>query len=80
MIKVEFSIYPFVEGEVPPSHVQAAIEALTKAGLKVDVGPLSSSVAGESEPVLEALRHAQLAAISAGAQKFVVMIESIGTP
>lgn len=76
MIRAEFTVYPFIEGAAPPPHVQAAIDALREAGLEVEVGALGTTVWGEPEQVLEALRAAQVAAIAAGATRVVVSLES----
>lgn len=75
-IEAEFTVYPFEEGEDPPPHVQAAIAALHQAHLDVEVGLLSQVVRGEAGKVLDALRAAQLEAISAGATGVVVRIQA----
>jgi uncharacterized protein YqgV (UPF0045/DUF77 family) len=75
MVRGEFAIYPFVGGEEPPPYVQAAIEAINKAGLEVDLGPLGTSVTGPADEVLEALHRAQAAALEAGATSIVIRLE-----
>jgi uncharacterized protein YqgV (UPF0045/DUF77 family) len=75
MLRAEFTIYPFREGETPPSHVEAAIDQLRRAGLEVEVGPLGQVVVGEPGVLLEALRAAEAAAVEAGAKKMVLSIE-----
>ncbi|MGQ0670344.1 MAG: thiamine-binding protein [Actinomycetota bacterium] len=77
MMRAEFAIYPFHEGEVPPAHVQAANERLRQAGIDVDIGLLGEVVRGDIDTVLEALRMATGAAIEAGATKVVVSIEVV---
>jgi uncharacterized protein YqgV (UPF0045/DUF77 family) len=77
MIQAEFTIYPFIEGEAPPGHVQAAIDEIRARGLEVEVGPLSSTVVGEAEEVLSALAAGQLAAVRAGARRVVISIEVV---
>ena len=77
MFRAEFSIYPFLGGESPPGHVQAAIDAVRAAGIEVDVGLLGESVTGELDTVLKAMQVAVTAAASAGATKVVLSIESI---
>lgn len=42
MAHVEFTIEPFVEGH-PGPHVTAAIDAVRKRDIEVDVGPFGSS-------------------------------------
>ncbi|HEY7280254.1 MAG TPA: thiamine-binding protein [Actinomycetota bacterium] len=78
MVQVEFTIYPFQEGNSPPAHVQAAIDVLSASGLDVDVGPLSTTVSGPADEVFDAVRSAQSAAVAAGAERIVVRVEVIG--
>jgi uncharacterized protein YqgV (UPF0045/DUF77 family) len=75
MLRAEFAIYPFLEGETPPAHVQAAIAELRGAGFEVEVGPLGQVVTGDPPALLEALRAAEVAAVGAGATKMVLSIE-----
>ena len=76
MVRGEFTIYPFIEGNALPPYVQVAIDAIKEAGLEVDVGPLSNTVmAATAEQVIEALRRAESAALAAGAQRIVVRLE-----
>jgi len=74
-VRAEFTVYPFRAGEDPPAYVQAAIDALAVAGLNVEVGLLGQVVTGDAEVVLEALRHAQAAALDAGATRVAVNLE-----
>ena len=76
MVRGEFTIYPFIEGNALPPYVQVAIDAIKEAGLEVDVGPLSNTVmAATAEQVIEALRRAESAALAAGAQRIVIRLE-----
>ena len=77
-VRVEFTVYPFREGETPPPHVEAAIEEIRKAGLEVVIGTLGQAVTGEAGAVFEALRSAEAAAMSAGATRMVLSIELEG--
>lgn len=74
-VTAEFTVYPFLAGEDPPVYVQAAIDALKAAGLRVEVGLLGQVVTGEAGAVLEALRAAQAAALEAGATRVAVNLE-----
>ena len=74
-VRAEFTVYPFLAGEDPPTYVHAAIDALRSAGLKVEVGLLGQVVTGEAALVLEALRQAQAAAMDAGATRVAVNLE-----
>ena len=42
-VRIEFTVEPFVEGR-PGPHVKAAIDAASRRGLEVDVGPFSTIV------------------------------------
>ena len=42
MVRIEFTIEPFVEGQ-PGAHVRAAIEAARAEGADVEFGPFGSS-------------------------------------
>ena len=71
-VRAEFSVFPFREGAAPPAHAQAAIDAVTAAGLEVEIGPFGTAVSGEVGTVLEALCRAEAAAVAAGATRVVV--------
>jgi uncharacterized protein YqgV (UPF0045/DUF77 family) len=64
----EFTIEPFVEGELGP-HVRAAIGAAEAAGLVVEIGPFGTSVEGESAAVLAAVHAVVRAAVDHGATR-----------
>ncbi|MFH1009912.1 MAG: YkoF family thiamine/hydroxymethylpyrimidine-binding protein [bacterium] len=56
-VQAEVSLYPFgVEELLPP--IKDFVDALRKEGLEVEMGPLSSYVAGESEALFSALGRA----------------------
>jgi uncharacterized protein YqgV (UPF0045/DUF77 family) len=78
MVRGEFTVYPFIEGDALPPYVQAAIDAIEEAGLKVDVGPLSNTVSGPAEQVLDALHRAEAAALAAGAHRILISLEVDG--
>jgi uncharacterized protein YqgV (UPF0045/DUF77 family) len=78
VVRAEFTIYPFIGGEAPPHHVQVAIDEINKAGLKAELGPLSSTVSGSAEQVLDALHRAESAALAAGATSIVIRLEVEG--
>jgi uncharacterized protein YqgV (UPF0045/DUF77 family) len=77
MVQVEFTIYPFQEGNSPPPHAQAAIDVLRTSGLDVEVGPLSTTVSGPADEVFDSIRAAQSAAVAAGAERIVVRVEVV---
>jgi uncharacterized protein YqgV (UPF0045/DUF77 family) len=77
-ISAEFTVYPFVEGDSLPPHVQAGIDAVSGLEVEIEIGPLSSTFRGEGHEVLEALRVAEEACIGAGAKRIVAVLEVSG--
>jgi uncharacterized protein YqgV (UPF0045/DUF77 family) len=75
MVRGEFTVYPFIEGNALPPHVQVAIDAINEAGLEVEVGPLSNTISGSAAQVLDALHRAESAALAAGAERIVIRVE-----
>ncbi len=67
-VTAEFLVEPFSEGK-PGPHVQAAVDALTAAGLSVDVGPFGNTTSGEVSQVLAAIGAALAAALDEGATR-----------
>jgi uncharacterized protein YqgV (UPF0045/DUF77 family) len=78
VVRGEFTVYPFIEGNAPPPHVQAAIDAINEAGLHVEIGPLGNTISGSVDAVLDALHRAECAALGAGATRIVIRIEVVG--
>jgi uncharacterized protein YqgV (UPF0045/DUF77 family) len=76
-VQAEFTVYPFVEGESLPPHVQAGIDAVRGLDVEVEIGPLSNIIRGEGEAVLEALRIAQAACLAAGGRRIVSVLEIV---
>lgn len=54
MIKVEFTIEPFVDGD-PPERVNKAVAAVEVLGIAVEIGPFGSSFVASRELVGQAL-------------------------
>jgi uncharacterized protein YqgV (UPF0045/DUF77 family) len=77
-LRAEFTVYPFVQGEELPPHVQAAIDAARRTGISPEIGAFGNVVIGDAQAVLEALRAAQEAAIEAGATRIAVSVEIEG--
>lgn len=74
-LTAEFTSEPF-EGEgLVPSHAERAVEVLRARGLDHDFGPLGTSVDGEAEAVLDALRAALAGAFAGGATRVTVQID-----
>jgi uncharacterized protein YqgV (UPF0045/DUF77 family) len=74
-IEVEFVIGPFQEGE-PGEHVTAAIEAMTAAGLDVEMGAFATTVRGDVEVVAEAVRAMIVRAVNSGANRLNLHVQT----
>jgi uncharacterized protein (TIGR00106 family) len=72
-VLAEFSVTPMVEGEMKP-FVDAALEEIRKAGLKYEVNPVSTTVEGEIDQVVEAIKKAHEAVLQKGAHRVVTEI------
>jgi len=79
-IRVEFTIYPFMDGDDFPAYVSNAIDRVREEDLEIELGPFGQVVIGESERVLHALTLATTAALEAGATKVVVNVETADEP
>jgi len=76
-LHLEFMVEPFVEG-APGAHVRAAVEAVSAAGLDVDLGPFGSTAAGDPAAVADALAALTRAAFAAGASRLTVHVGGPG--
>lgn len=76
MLRVEFTIEPFVEGH-PGRHVTAAIEAAQSHGVEVDVGPFGSSCVVEAEAAAGIVSAVTAAALEHGATHVTLHMERI---
>lgn len=65
-IKVEFTIEPFVDGDLP-AYVTAAIDALKSLGISPDVGPFGTAFTTSHDAVGRAVAAVLDAAYSHGA-------------
>ncbi len=75
MPRVEFTIEPFVEGR-PGLHVTAAIDALRRLGLDVEVGPFGSSCEVARDRVALAVGELTRAAVENGADHLNIDISA----
>lgn len=76
MIKVEFTIEPFVEGE-PPARVTETVAALESLGCTVEIGPFGSSFVVDATRVGEALAVLVSTAYSHGATHVTVGTQAL---
>ncbi|NNE96520.1 MAG: DNA-binding protein [Acidimicrobiales bacterium] len=70
---VEFLVEPFVEGR-PGPHVDAAIDAFAAKGLNVEMGPFSSSSAGDIDAIAEAVGAMIRSSMKAGASAIRIQV------
>lgn len=78
-VAAEFLVEPFSEGR-PGPHVKAAVEAVEKSGLSVDVGPFGNFTTGDASKVLAALAAALSAALDHGATRVSLSVVRRETP
>jgi len=78
MVRVEFTIEPFVEGQ-PGPHVRAAIEAVERLGVVVEIGPFGSDFTTSVASAAAAVAALTEAAYSNGATHVSVHLEKVAT-
>ena len=76
MIKVEYTIEPFVEGEIP-ARVTLAAAALEALGISVDIGVFRSSFEVDSTQVGEAMSVLTSTAYTHGATHVTIDLEEM---
>jgi len=76
MVRVEFTIEPFVEGQ-PGEHVQAAVAAARQIGAAVEFGPFGSSCEVEAASAGVLVRAVTDAALANGATHVSVHVERL---
>ncbi|MHB0913665.1 MAG: MTH1187 family thiamine-binding protein [Armatimonadota bacterium] len=72
-ILAEFSITPMTESDMKP-FIDSAVREIERAGLKHEVGPVGTTVEGELDDVLDAIKHAHMAALDQGVERVVTEI------
>ena len=76
VIRVEFTIEPFVEGH-PGPHVLAAVDAVEKHGITVEFGPFASEFAADDVAALAAVASLTSAAYANGATHVNIHLEKV---
>ncbi len=71
---LELLVEPFKEND-PGPHVTAVLEALTSRGFVVDMGPFSTTIDGDLEELVDALRDVLTAGFDAGATSIQARLE-----
>lgn len=77
VIKVEFTIEPFEEGD-PPQRVTRAVAAVEALGVPVEIGVFGSSFTTSASQVGEALNALVTAAYELGATHITIDTEVVG--
>ena len=72
-VVAEFSVTPIVEGPVTP-FIDTAIEEIESAGLNYEVGAMGTTVEGNLDQVLDAIKKAHEAVLNQGAERVVTDI------
>lgn len=70
MVVAEFSVIPLSGVEMRP-YVDAAIDALKRSGLKFEVGALATTLEGELDQVLDAVKEAHRAVMRQGSERVI---------
>jgi uncharacterized protein YqgV (UPF0045/DUF77 family) len=76
VVRIEFTVEPFVEGN-PGQHVTAAIDAVRALGVEVDIGPFGSSCDVEIAVVGDIVKAVADAAISNGATNVAINVAAV---
>ena len=71
----EFLVEPFEVGN-PGPHVIAAVEAVKALGFDPVIGPFGTTIEGDSERVIEAVKNLLDAATGAGASRVSLQINT----
>jgi uncharacterized protein YqgV (UPF0045/DUF77 family) len=77
VLRVEFTVEPFVEGR-PGPHVTEAVAAVEAAGVVVDVGPFGSSFDVQADEVGAVVGALVAAAYGGGATHLQLHIGPVG--
>lgn len=78
MIRVEFTVEPFVEGQ-PGPHVLAAVSAVESFGVSVEFGPFASEFEADPAVALSAVSALIESAYDNGATHVNIHIERVGS-
>ena len=72
-VLAEFSVTPVVSGPIKP-FIDMAVQEIERSGLKHEVGPVGTTVEGNLDNVLDAIKHAHQAVLDLGAERVVTEI------
>jgi uncharacterized protein YqgV (UPF0045/DUF77 family) len=79
LVRVDISLYPLATPDLAPVIFEF-VRVLEQHGLEVTTGPLSSTLAGESQHVFDALRAAFEAVAAQHRAALVIKVISVGKP
>lgn len=72
-VVAEFSVTPLVSGAIKP-YIDTAVGEIERAGLKHEVGAVGTTIEGDLDRVLDAIKHAHQAVLDLGAERVVTEI------
>lgn len=72
-VVAEFSVTPMVEGPVTP-FIGTALKEIENAGLNYEVGAMGTTIEGDLNQVLDAIKRAHEAVLNRGAERVVTEI------
>lgn len=75
LASAQVAVYPLRSEHVTPA-IRAVVDALAAAGLRPEIGPMSTLVTGEAETIFSALRDGFLRAASAGPLVLTVTVSN----
>jgi uncharacterized protein YqgV (UPF0045/DUF77 family) len=73
----EFLVEPFEVGH-PGAHVEAAFAAVRSLGFEPEIGPFGTTISGEPDLVMEAVKDLLDAATAAGASRVSIQVQVHG--
>ncbi|GAB6179270.1 MTH1187 family thiamine-binding protein [Desulfotomaculum defluvii] len=75
IVNVGFQVIPKTKGDDSYEIVDKAIEVVQQAGVKYEVGPMETVMEGEMDHLIEIVKKAQEACITAGASEVMTYIK-----
>jgi uncharacterized protein YqgV (UPF0045/DUF77 family) len=72
-VRLEFTVEPFTEGR-PGPHVRAAVDAVARRGLAVEMGPFSTLADADTDAAPDAVAGLLRAAFEEGATRVSLQV------
>ena len=72
-VLAEFSITPMTDADMRP-FVDTALNEIKKQGLKYEVGPVATTIEGDLDRVLDAIKHAHQSVLDMGVERVITDI------